>query len=151
MTCKYLACLGPIHAAARVLGCVVLGTCLIGGCSKEEPREAAAPAAPELPKAEEYMKDPVFRERLKAQRAERGELLAQRAQVVRRLEAMSKAMMEKMPGASEAEVVAELEKDPEWRSLAKRADELVTAFEEKRAETLKTVRERLAPQPNLSK
>lgn len=101
---------------------------------------------PAMPKPEEYMHDPVFRETLKRQRAERTELLRQRAAVVRKLEAMSKAMVAKMPGASDEAVVAELEKDPEWRSLAKRADDLVKAFDEKRAETLQTVRDRVVPQ-----
>lgn len=104
-----------------------------------------------MPTPQEYMKDPVFREKLASERHQRDQILAQRGELVRELEAKSKAMQEKMPGASEAEIVAELEKDPEWNSLVKRVEDLTTAADERRAASLKIVRERLTTPSTLSK
>lgn len=101
-----------------------------------------------MPKPEEYMKDPVFRQKLVEQREARKTLLSQRMKLVKQLEAKSLAMQAAMPGATDAEIVAALEKDPEWNSLVKRVEDLVTAADENRAETLETVRARLTtPQP----
>lgn len=104
-----------------------------------------------MPAPQEYMKDPVFREKLATERLQRDQMLAQRGALVRKLEAKSRAMQEKMPGASEAEIVAALEKDPEWNSLVKRVEDLTAAADESRAASLKIVRERLAQPSTLSK
>lgn len=150
MTCKYRAFRRRIHASAWVPGALALAALLIGGCSKEEPQDAAS-AEQKMPTPQEYMKDPVFREKLASERHQRDQILAQRGELVRELEAKSKAMQEKMPGASEAEIVAELEKDPEWNSLVKRVEDLTTAADERRAASLKIVRERLTTPSTLSK
>lgn len=151
MTCKYRAFIRRIHASAWVTGALALAFLLVGGCTKEEP-QAVAPSEPSteaaLPKPEEYMKDPVFRQKLVEQREARKTLLSQRMKLVKQLEAKSLAMQAAMPGATDAEIVAALEKDPEWNSLVKRVEDLVTAADENRAETLETVRARLTtPQP----
>lgn len=143
MTCKYRAFIRRIHAFAWVPGALALAALLIGGCSKNEPQEAAN-AEPAIPTPQEYMKDPVFREKLANERHQRDQLLARRAALVHELEEKSRAMQAKMPGASNEAIVAELEKDPEWNSLVKRVEDLTTAAEEARAASLKIVRERIA-------
>lgn len=150
MTCKYRAFIRRIHASAWVPGALALAVLLVGGCSKEEPQEAAR-VEPPMPAPQEYMKDPAFREKLATERLQRDQMLAQRGALVRELEAKSRAMQEKMPGASEAEIVAALEKDPEWNSLVKRVEDLTAAADESRAASLKIVRERLAQPSTLSK
>lgn len=151
MTCKYQAFTRRIHALAWVPGALALAALLVGGCSKNEAQVEEASAEPSLPSPQEYMKDPVFREKLASERHQREAILAQRMKLVRELEVKAKAMQEKMPGASEVEVVAELEKDPEWNSLVKRVEDLATASDESRAQSLKIVRERLAKPATLSK
>lgn len=148
MTCKYLACLRPIHASACITGALALIVCLVGGCSKEEPREEVPESVTQSVAPEEYMKDEAFRTTLKEQRQARNQLVAKRAQLLKRVEKLSLAVQAKMPNASKEEIEAELQKDPEYVSLAKRLDALVAAYEDSRAETLKTVRERITvPQP----
>lgn len=148
MTCKDRAFIRRIHASAWVPGALALAALLIGGCSKEEPQVEDNSAAEELPAPADYMKDEAFRTTLKEQRQARNQLVAKRAQLLKRVESLSLAVQAKMPNASKEEIEAELQKDPEYVSLAKRLDALVAAYEESRAETLKTVRERIAvPQP----
>lgn len=123
----------------------------MAGCGSDEEAQKSDVVETTAPKPEEYMKDPVFREKLAEQRGVRKELLSQRARIVQKLTNMSRAMQAKMPGASDEEVVAELEKDPEWNSLVKRVEDLVQASEDNRAETLEIVRERLTPTQNSAK
>lgn len=124
------------------------GLAVLCGCSKEEPREEIPESVTQSVPPEEYMKDEAFRTTLKEQRQARNQLVAKRAQLLKRVEKLSLAVQAKMPNASKEEIEAELQKDPEYVSLAKRLDALVAAHEESRAETLKTVRERIAiPQP----
>lgn len=124
------------------------GFAVLCGCSKEEPREEIPESVTQSVAPEEYMKDEAFRATLKEQRQARNQLVAKRAQLLKRVEKLSLAVQAKMPNASKEEIEAELQKDPEYVSLAKRLDSLVAAYEDSRAETLKTVRERITvPQP----
>lgn len=151
MTCKYLACLRPIHASACITGALALIVCLVGGCSKEEPREEVPESVTQSVPPEEYMKDEAFRTALKEERHHRAQLAAQRARILKKMQEMSLATVAKMPNATEAEIVAELEKNPEWNSLKARVEDLVRAHEESHATSLETVRKRLVTEQPVSK
>ena len=60
---------------------------------------------------------------------------------IEHMKKMVDAMREKMPGASDDEVLAALEKEQEWRSLRCRIVDLETASADNRRRTAEVVRE----------
>ena len=121
------------------LGAMAAWAVLLAGCSREE-TSASRPGAPSLD-----MKDPSFRKALDEKRAERNAVLGLREKLMQELEKRVDAMRAKMPGADDAAVKKELEKDPEWNSLIKRISDADAAFDDNRKATTKLVSERLVP------
>ena len=142
MYCKYLAENKMKRIVRGSLPTLAIVLSLLCGCTKEEPAGATEVAA-DPPSV--YMKDPAFTNALAEKRAARNEVLAAREAILQQLEKLSADMRAAMPGADEAALLKELEKNPDWNSLRKRLDEAQAAFEENRKATLSVVRERLAP------
>ena len=115
-------------------GLVVL--CL-AGCRKEE-------KAPELPASSpaSYMNDPVFRKQLSDKRKELQAIVNERKPLVVRMEALIK---------EHGQDLAALQKIPEWNDLHKKVVELNAKYEEVRTRQLKIVRDRIAPEKDISK
>lgn len=134
-----------IHASAWVFCTCAVSALFIAGCDSGESAKTAPDAREELPSPAEYMKDPAFRAALDAQSAERKRLYGARENVRDAMAKLVAAQQATMPSADEAAVKAELEKNPEWVSLQKRHAEAEAAIEENRQQTLRKVRERLAP------
>ena len=118
-----------------VLGAVGVGVvCLLcfRGCGKGgEPDNAAAQAAR---KAE---LDGKMRESYER----RIEIAQVREVIAEQMRKMVDAMREKMPGASDDEVLAALEKEAEWASLRRRIVDLETANADNRRRTGEVLRE----------
>lgn len=97
------------------------------------------------------MNDPVFRKRLTDSRKERESYTVSRTKLVREMEKMIEAKKAELPGADDAAVKAELEKDAAWIDLTKRVNDLTAAIDENQRKALGVVRERLAPKKGISK
>lgn len=126
------------------LGAMATLAVFLVGCWPEEPQK------PEVPPANSpsvYMKDKAFRAKLDAQTATRTEIAIARDRLLTELEQRVDAMRAKMPGADDAAVKKELEKDPEWNSLVRRIADANAAYEDNRKATTKIVAERIAPGP----
>ena len=145
MICQYLALKRRIHVSARVLGACVAGAVFLAGCDGEKPSEPSPESRYEMPSPAEYMKDPAFRAALDAQRAAKKRLQSACENVRAELARLAEAQRTAMPGATEAAVEKELEKNPEWNSLRKRFADAEAALEDNRQQTLRIVRERTAP------
>ena len=131
-TSRYLV---PIVLGA--VGLVVVVFICFRGCSRgpSPAEEAAAKAAAlEARKAE-------FKEKMGETQKRRMEIKQVRDTVTEQMKKMVDAMREKMPGASNDEVLAALEKEPEWRSLRRRIVDLETASADNRRRTAAVVRE----------
>ena len=102
----------------------------LAGCRKEE-------KAPEIPASspKSYLKDPAFMGQLEAKRKELSAIVAERAPLVERMEALIK---------EHGQDLAALQKIPEWNDLHKKVVELNAKYEEVRARQLKIVRERIS-------
>ena len=127
------------------LGAMALFAVVLTGCSREE-----EPPKPPVMKADPpsvYMKDKDFRAALDEKRAERQQVLGVREKLLAELEKRVDAMRAKMPGADDAAVKKELEKDPEWNSLIKKIEDANAAFDDNRKATTKIVGDRIAPRP----
>lgn len=135
----------------RACGCtVVLAFALLSGCDGEKPSSAAQAVPTDPPSV--YMKDPAFREKLAEERAARNKILSTREKIVEELVGLEAAAKQAHPDATPEEIRAELEKNPEYKSLVQRVRDAEQAVADSRAKTLSTVRERLArPAENLSK
>lgn len=131
-----------MNTFCRQLLIASLASALVYGCGREDSAVSTPETKVDPPSV--YMKDQAFRAKLKTQREARGELVATREGLIDKARAMYEAKAAAMPGADEAAVVAALETDPEWCSLKKKIEDLHAAYEESRAQTLKTVRERIA-------
>ena len=137
---KYCTRTSLVPFALAVMGMFVL---VLSGCRKGEEPASTSPEA--------YMNDPVFRKKLSDKRQERTGYLVKRTELVGQMEKMIEAKKAEMPDASEAELKAALEKNPEWQSLYKRVADLTTAMEECGRRTDAIIRERLAPRKEISK
>ena len=117
-------------------------TLFFAGCSREEAKPVAAEdsSSPAV-----YMKDTAFRGELKKLQSEREDLMAVRGKIVEQMKAKVDAAKARLKTSDEKLVKAELEKDPEWRSLHARCVDLNTVIAEQRRKTMDTVRERIAP------
>ena len=122
--------------ALRATGVVLF--CL-AGCRKAEEPEVPVSAP------ESYMNDKAFRSQLADARKERTSLAAVRARLVEEMQRKIDAVRAAKPGADDAAVKAELEKDLEWVSLEKRVCDLNAAIEENRLRATKAVGERINP------
>ena len=128
-----------------------LALCAIGGftlvfigCNRVS-EESAAAVEPAKHTPESYMKDPAFRGQLKELRTERNALAKARSTVVAKMEAMIEAKKAELKTDDLEKVRAELEKDPEWKSLYKRCLDANQAIEDNQKHTFGIVRERLTP------
>ena len=117
---------------------------VLPGCREDEEK-------PVFPSTKECMNDPVFRKKLSDKRQERTGYLVKRTELVGEMEKMIEAKKAEMPGASEAQLKAALEKSPEWQNLYKRVADLTTAMEESGRKTDSIIRERLAAKKKISK
>lgn len=124
--------------ALCAMGVLVL---VFTGCERKPEKQEPPRHAPES-----YMKDPVFRAALAERRGVRNELAKSRAIVVERMTAMIEAKKAELRTDDLEKVRAELEKDPEWKSLYERCVDANQAIEEQRKKTLGLVRERIVPQ-----
>lgn len=131
-----------MNTFCRQLLIASLASALVYGCGREDSAVSAPETKVDPPSV--YMKDQAFRAKLKTQREARGEIVATREGLIEEARAMYEARAAAMPGADEAAVVAALEGDADWCSLKKKIEDLQTAYEESRAQTLKSVRERIA-------
>lgn len=122
--------------------------CMLSGCGKESPKmqEDSVSSSPES-----YMKDPQFRQTLSDRRKAAQSLGAERQKIKMRMDEMMKIMGEKLKSTDTVKIVAELEKLGEWRNLQSEAKRLDAEFENHRKETLRIVRERVAPKGEISK
>lgn len=116
---------------------------LLCGCTEEEKPQNPLYKPSDPPSV--YMKDAAFTNALAEKRAARNEVMAAREAVLQKLEKLSADMRAAMPGADEAALLKELEKNPEWNSLRQRLDDAQAALEENRKSTLDVVRDRIAP------
>lgn len=128
------------------LGAMALFAVVLTGCSKSEEPLAKPPVVKADPPSV-YMKDKDFRAALDEKRAERQQVLGVREKLLAELEKRVDAMRAKMPGADDAAVKKELEKDPEWNSLIKKIEDANAAFDDNRKATTKIVGDRIAPRP----
>jgi len=129
------------------LGATGLFALFLTGCSKQQ--EAAKPVDPSSPAS--YMKDPAFRAKLDASVKERKALTGTRVKLVEQMKAKVDEAKRRLGTSDEKLVKAELEKDPEWKSLYARCEEATTALREQSRKTQATVRERIAPKKPISK
>ena len=109
----------------------------LAGCRKEE-------AKPETPASSpaSYMNDPVFRKQLEEKRSELSAIVKERKPLADRMQALVK---------EHGEDLAALQKIPEWNFLYKKVTALNKRYEEVRARQLRIVRERIAPEKDISK
>lgn len=112
---------------------------LLCGCTKEEEPRAVADA-PSV-----YMKDPAYAAAKADVMASRGEVVSARETLIAEMSARVEAVRAKMPGADEEAIKAELEKDPEWRSLEKRMNDANAAYEDNLSKAHKLIGDRIAP------
>lgn len=143
MHCKYLGENMVKHIMRGALPTLAAMLLLACGCTEEEKPQGALYAPADPPSV--YMKDAAFTNALAEKRAARNEVMAAREAVLQRLEKMSADMRAAMPGADDAALLKELEKNPEWNSLRKRLDDAQAALEENRQATTKIARDRIAP------
>jgi len=125
------------------LGALAVGALLFAGCSREK-KEIPKPVPSKADPPSVYMKDPDFRAALDEKVAVRKEMLGVREKLLQELEKRVDAARAKLPGADDATVKKELEKDPAWNSLVKRIADVNAASEDNRKATTKIVAERLA-------
>ena len=136
--------------AFRILVVVAAAAALFAGCSRDGAETTAQPATGEAPSPvapEVYMKDPAFRAALAERNASRKDLAKSRNAVVSRMVEMIEAKKKELGTDDEAVLKAALEKDPEWNSLYARCEDVNTAIEENRRETIRVVRKRLTEAP----
>ena len=113
------------------------------GCSRDEKASAGDGAAVSPAAPESYMKDSEFRGRLDGQTAKRGELAKARNAIVAQMSEMIEAKKKELGTGDEAVLKAALEKDPAWRELYARCQDVNAAIGENGRETMAIVRERL--------
>ena len=131
---------------ARAVRCAaaLVAFALAGGCAREAEKPAEpVPARDDPPSV--YMKDPVFRKSLEKQREARNNLAAVRNRLEAEMIAKVDAAKARLGTGDEATVKAELEKDPEWRSLHSRITDVNTAIDDNRRKTASIVKDRVAP------
>jgi len=111
------------------------------GCGKNEP-----PAPEEnLPTVvTNRMADPTYLQEMEAIRRKQNLQAQERGKVVMRMEQKVAAAKAKLPKATDAEIWAELEKDPEWKALEKENENRIQKIQADLAEARALVRARLA-------
>lgn len=129
-----------------VLCAMGLMSFFVAGCSDE--KKAARPVA-DPPSV--YMKDTGFRKTLADQRGKIKELLAKRAPIVEKMQAMVQEARKKLNTTDDKKVEVELKKNPEWEKLHAEVIEMNNMIEALRKATTKIVGERIAPKKPVSK
>ena len=114
---------------------------VLAGCRKEEKKPETPPSSPES-----YMRDPVFRGKLAAERKEHVKLIQTRNAIIEQMKAMVDAKKAELKTDDVKAVRAALENDPAWRELYAACTNANAAVESQRRKALGTVRERLAPE-----
>lgn len=119
--------------ALGAIGCVVVAiVCLLrsGASSRGEDAEAMEVRRTEFDAA------------MEKRRAVRFSLAEERRKINERMKEMVDAARAALPeGASDAEIKAKLEENPEWNSLYKRAEDLGRALADARGKTMEVLRE----------
>ena len=118
-------------------GLVVLS---LAGCRKEEEKPVIPPSSPES-----YMRDPVFRGKLAAERKEYVKLTQTRNAIIEKMKAMVDAKKAELKTDDVKTVRAALEDDPAWKQLHTQCTNANAAVQAQRQRTLGTVRERITP------
>ena len=140
-----------------VLSCVVmmaLPVLFILGCDRGDSGASSVPAEPSRRGAGRSSPEETLAacsNRIDECRVENRRLLAKRETLVASMERMVDAMREKMPGADDAAVKAELEKDPEWNSLYRRVESLGKAVDDNRMKHIRALADQRKAQQELSK
>jgi hypothetical protein len=119
--------------ALGAISCVVVAIVLMSrGCAVLGPSEEV--------KLEQRRTE--FKEAMEKRRAVRMSLVKERRKINERMKAMVDAVRASLPkGATDAEIKAKLEKDVEWISLYKRAEDLGRALADARGKTMEVMRE----------
>ena len=133
------AALPRVIVLATAVACLVLA-----GCCKEEP--AVDSSSPES-----YMRDPVFRGKLAAERKEHMRLTQDRHAIVEKMKAMIDAKKAELKTDDLKAIHAALVKDPAWQELHAQCTNANAKVQAQRQRALNTVRERLAPKKPVSK
>ena len=129
-----------------VLCAAALAAFALAGCRRGEGDAAGRSSPPKADPPSVYMKDPAFREALSGQRRERNGLAATRSALEAKMVAKVEAAKARLGTGDTAAVKAELEKDPEWRSLYDRMVDVNKAIDDNRRRTGAIVRNRVAPE-----
>ena len=133
----------PVALVATGVGLFFLAGC---GQSGESSEAQVDPSSPQS-----YMHDEAFRKTLADRRKAAYAIGADRAKVEERLNEMRRIIGEKLKTKDRAAIEAALAGNAEWQDLQAKAKELDAAFERHRKETLGLVRERIAPNKEISK
>ena len=124
-----------MHGALPTLAVVLFLAC---GCTKEEePQAKAEPASV-------YMKDPAYAAAKEKVMASRATIVSAREKLIAEMEQMVADAKAKLPGADDATVKAELEKNPTWVSLVKRMEDANVAYEDNLSSAHKLIGERMS-------
>jgi len=124
--------------AVAAMGAVAL---FLAGCDKKP--EGGGAVDPSSPRS--YMNDKAFRQQLKDRKKAAIGLGEAREEVTARQDALIAAKGEAMKTGDRAKIVAALAGDAEWQALEAKAKELDEAFMKHHRETMRVVRERIAP------
>ena len=127
---------------ALALGALAALFFALRGCGKAPPdEEEASPQSPEV-----RMADPEYRRALAAHVAERNALSKTFHSLNAEVKKMVDAARAKLgEGATDEAVKAELEKDPEWRVLRAKVEDVNKAIQDTRRHAASTIRSRIAP------
>ena len=118
----------------------------LAGCRKEEAKPETPASSPES-----YMRDPVFRGKLAAERKEHVKLTQARNAIIEKMKAMVDAKKAELKTDDVKAVRAALENDPAWRELHTQCTNANAAVEAQRRKALGIVRERITPKKKISK
>ena len=114
------------------------------GCGKNEPPKPAT-SKEDLPTVvTNRMADPTYLQEMEAIRRKQNQLAQERGKVVMQMEQKVAAAKAKLPKATDAEIRAELEKDPEWKTLEKENEKRIQKIQADWAEARMAGRARLA-------
>lgn len=119
--------------ALGAISCVVVAiVMMLRGCAVFSPSEEA--------KTEQRRVE--YKEAMAKRRAVRMSLAEERRKINERMKEMVEKVRSSLPkGATDAEIKAKLEKDVEWISLYKRAEDLGRALADARGKTMEVMRE----------
>ena len=136
------------NLVAFALGAIVSLALFTVGCSRdEEPREAPeAPAAPVATKPEKKVSrldDPEYKAALDGNMSRQKELRNLQSRLASQLREKVNSVRERLGTDDEAAIKAELEKDPDFKSLQSRLSDAATALRDEQRHAAEVVREKI--------